>query len=93
MEKEILKDINEIIEEEHGNPVDMGNLLIDSQLDSLGMMLTLLTIDSKFGIFNFNKDEDVADLDIPNLTIKDIVKQCVLSKKGMPTEPFKKKGI
>ena len=86
--QEILNRINEIIIEEKGSPVTIGNKFIDSDLDSLGTMIAFMTIDSEFPIFE-GKDEDQAftELDIPNLTVRELVTKCKLSIINTSTVP------
>ena len=77
---EILARVSEIIEGEKGYAVTMDSMFIDAELDSLGTMITLITIDSEFHIFSPEQTEiDFEDLDIPNLTIRDLVEKCISS--------------
>jgi len=77
---EVLNKINEIILEEKGRKVTMDSKFTDAELDSLGTIITLITIDSEFHIFDPDKTEkDLTDLDIENLIIRDLVVKCVLS--------------
>ncbi len=69
---DILKNINKIILSENGLPVQMGNLFIQSELDSLGTMIALLTIASEYNIDGSYLD----NLDIPNLKVTDLVNLC-----------------
>lgn len=69
---EILSNINKIIISENGLPVTMAGKFIDAELDSLGTMITLLTISGEYGI----GDTAVEELDIPNLKVIDLVNLC-----------------
>jgi hypothetical protein len=81
MKKDILKRLNEIIEDEKGSPVGINDMFMDSDLDSLGVLLTIVTLDADYPFLPGNSDDDspLADLDVPNLTVRDLVKKCVLS--------------
>ena len=73
--EEILYNINNIIISENGLPVTMGSLFMHSGLDSLGVMMVLLEIQSEYNI----PVEPIEELDIPTLLIPDLVKLCELS--------------
>ena len=61
-------------------------MFTDAELDSLGVMITLITIDADFHIFDVDKvEEDISDLDIENLTIRDLVTKCILSTTNTST--------
>ncbi len=77
---QILEKLNEIIKDEKGCAVTMEDTLLDAQLDSLGIMIALITIDSEFEIFDQAEAENALEtLDVKNLTIKDLVEKCRLS--------------
>ena len=89
MKQEVFEAVNKCVVSEYGNPVTMQNLVIDSNLDSLGMTLLLLQLDAKFCIFK-DKPEDVSEFDylsITTLTVRDLVNRCVLSSTQASTEP------
>ena len=72
--EEILSRINKVILEENGLPVQMGNLFIQSELDSLGTLITLLNIAGEFDIDN---DEMEKKMDsIPALTVNELIDLC-----------------
>jgi acyl carrier protein len=83
-EKTLIR-INEIIVEEKGYAVTLDKLLVDADLDSLGISIVLITIDSEFDILK--EGEDLLDLDIPNLTIMDLVEKCISPTTSTSTEP------
>ena len=86
--RDILARINEIIVDEKGLAVPMEGMFLDAELDSLGTTITLITIDSEFQIFDPDEPEhDLSDLDIKNLTIRDLVVKCILSITNTSTEP------
>ncbi len=86
--QEILDRINEIIVEEKGNKVGPDDLFVSSELDSLGIMITLVTIDSEFPILGEPSEDknEFDDLDIPNLTMRELVNKCILSITNTSTE-------
>lgn len=67
---EILKVINEIIEEEHGTIVTEDSMLVDAQIDSFATVMLFLGLDEKFEAFPKDKFEK---LEFSGLTIKDII--------------------
>lgn len=80
MKQKILDTLNKIIISEKGVPVTMNSMFTDSDLDSLGIMLTIVTLESDYPIFkNIAVEDELAYLDIPNLTVRDLIKKCVLS--------------
>jgi hypothetical protein len=89
MKQEILNRLNEIIVDEKGQPVTMKDLFTDSELDSLGTILTIATLEADYPFLPIDGDA-IKDLDIPNLTIRELIKKCVSSitniKKGQNTE-------
>lgn len=89
MKQEILDRLNEIIVEEKGSPVTMKSMFKDADLDSLGTMLTLVTLESDYPFMGEYSEEVDAlkNLDIENLTIRELIKKCVLSKTSASTEP------
>lgn len=81
IKQSVFDTVNKIIVSEYGNSVSMNDLLMDSGLDSLGMTLVLLQLDTLFKIFK-NKPEDVSEFDyleIQTLTLRDLVNRCVSS--------------
>jgi len=81
MKQEILDYLNAAIVDEKGNSITMDSMFMDSNLDSLGMMITLVTLDAKYPIFKDipNEMDEIAYLDIPNLTVRELVRKCKLS--------------
>ena len=80
MKQEILDFLNKHIVAEHGKPVSMDSKFTDAELDSLGTMIVLATLDAEYDFGKEIADEDfISELDIPNLTIRRLVKLCVLS--------------
>ena len=68
----ILKFINQTIDHENGQPVNIKSMFIDSQLDSLGALIALMTIGTEYNIEN----EYVENVDVENLKIYDLVTLC-----------------
>lgn len=86
--QKILNRINEIIQDEKGHPVNIDQLFKESDLDSLGITLTLVTIDAEFPIFkDIPEGQEFEYLDTSNLTMRDLVNKCKLSIMTTPTEP------
>lgn len=75
----VLKRINEIVIEEKGVPVDKNSLFTDTQLDSLGTMIVLATIDAEFKPFKEGFEKWFSSVDINTLTIRDVINKCILS--------------
>lgn len=91
----ILDHLNKIIIEEKGKPVTINSMFIDSELDSLGTILTIAFLEADFPIFkDFPSEEDaLLSLDIPNLTIRELIKKCILSITNTSKEQNKEKDI
>ena len=75
MNKEsILAYINELIEEEHGEPITYEDTLISSGVDSFGLTMVLVGVDHKYNIY----PKDVfASLDFAKITANDIIKRAL----------------
>lgn len=71
MNKEIvLEYINELIEEEHGKPINYEDTILSSGVDSFGLTMVLVGIDHKYNIY----PKDIfASLDFAKITPKDVV--------------------
>lgn len=81
MKQEILDRINEVILDENGKAVTIDNTFLESELDSLGVMLTLITLDDDYHfLLDVPEDADIVEyLGVLTLTIKDLVNLCRLS--------------
>ena len=91
MKQEILDFLNKQIVEEHGRRVTMDSKFVDAELDSLGTMIVLATMDAEYNFGSEIADEDfISELDIPNLTIRRLVKLCVLSTTNSSKEQNEK---
>ena len=91
MKQEILDFLNKHIAEEHGKPVTMDSKFTDAELDSLGTMIVLATLDAEYNFGKEISDKDfISDLDIPNLTIRRLIKLCVLSTTNSSKEQKEK---
>jgi len=77
MKQDILNRLNEIVVEEKGVPVTMDSDWTDTDLDSLGTLITIATLESEYPIFE--PGEGLESLDFHTLTIRELVKKCVLS--------------
>ncbi|MEE8599288.1 MAG: hypothetical protein V3S69_07280 [Dehalococcoidales bacterium] len=89
MKQKVLDRLNTIIVEEKGCAVTMKDKLVDSNLDSLGTIITIATLESEYPFFaHLPKDADALQtLDIPNLTVRDLIKKCILSTTNPSQEP------
>jgi acyl carrier protein len=88
MKQKILDRLNEIIEDEKGSAVTMDSKFLDSELDSLGTVLTIAILESEYPFLaGVPLEEDAFQkLDIENLTIRELIKKCVLSITNPSTE-------
>jgi len=83
--KEALDFINEAIEEEKGRAVGMDDMFMDSELDSLGVVLTLLALDEEFGhMEGFEEGKELEGVE--ELTVRELVKQCILASSSTSKE-------
>jgi hypothetical protein len=83
--KEILDFINEAIEEEKGSAVGMDDMFMDSDLDSLGVSLTLIMLDEEFGFLeDLEKDGELKNIE--ELTVRELVKKCILASSSTSKE-------
>jgi hypothetical protein len=83
--KEILDFINEAIEEEKGSAVGMDDMFMDSDLDSLGVSLTLIMLDEEFGFLeDLEKDGEMKNIE--ELTVRELVKKCILASSSTSKE-------
>jgi acyl carrier protein len=85
MKQEILDRLNEIIIEEKGVRVTMDSLFRDSQLDSLGTVITIATLEgdypSMFADIPLDQ-EALSTLNFETLTVRELVRKCISSKKS-----------
>lgn len=91
MKQEILNRLNEIIVEEKGMRVTMNSKWTDTDLDSLGTVITIAVLESDYPLFyDVPVDADaLTTLDFETLTIRDLVNKCRLSI--INTSPDQKK--
>lgn len=69
--EDIVVFLNKTIREEHGMPLVNGNdKLVDTGIDSFGVVMVLLALEDKYGIYT--KDELKAVI-VEELTLDDIV--------------------
>jgi len=92
MKQEILDRLNEIIVEEKGQVVTMKSMWTDANLDSLGTVITIATLESEYPIFgDLPVDADALQtLDFKTLTIRELIRKCVLSITSASQEPASK---
>lgn len=78
MRREILKDVNKIIKEEHGKELKEDNLLSDSSMDSFAYAIFWLEIGEKYRVINGGSkalNKYVDDIDYKTYTIKNLIDQ------------------
>ena len=83
--KEALDFINEAIEEEKGRAVGMDDMFMDSELDSLGVVLTLLVLEEEFGYME-GLEEGKEMEGVEKLTVRELVKECILASSNTSKE-------
>ena len=83
--KEALDFINEAIEEEKGRAVGMDDMFMDSELDSLGVVLTLLVLEEEFGYMEGLKEGKEME-GVEKLTVRELVKECILASSNTSKE-------
>ena len=75
--QEIFDFINETIVDEKGKAITIDDKFTDSDLDSLGILVTLITIDSEYPIFkDIPEDEQLEYINVPELTMRYLVTLC-----------------
>ena len=83
--KEVLDFINEAIEEEKGRAVGMDDMFMDCELDSLGVVLTLVVLEEKFGYMEgFEEGKEMEGVE--KLTVRELVKKCILASSNTSKE-------
>lgn len=65
-----LDNLNTFIRAEHGNRVTLEDKLIDSGLDSFGLVMVLADMDGEYGCYGKSWFQEV---NIPELTVKDLL--------------------
>lgn len=86
--QEIFDFINDIIVDEKGQPIQMNDKFIDSGLDSLGILVTLITLDAEYPIFKgIPEEEQLAYIDVQNVTMRELVIKCKSSTISASPEP------
>ena len=69
-EFEILEKLNELIESENGEPITLGSMLSDANLDSFGLTVLFIDLNEEYNCYS---KEEIHALKIPNLSIRNIV--------------------
>jgi len=75
--QQVLDKINEIILDEKGVEVTIQQNFMDSNLDSLGVVVALITLDNEFGILEGIPEGQEFE-GIETLTVRDLVYKCKL---------------
>lgn len=65
----ILSEINELIEEEHGTPIIAEQAIVESGVDSFGLLMILNTINIKYSVWT---NEEFAKIDFSKISPLDI---------------------
>ena len=76
--EELLEYINELLEEEHGNPIGYTDTLVSSGIDSFGLTMVLICIDNKYKIY---PKEVFATLNFAELTANDVIEKVLNGNK------------
>lgn len=74
----ILQDINDLLEEEHGDVVGYTDTLISSGVDSFGLTMVLVGIDHKYNIY---PKEVFATLNFAEVTPNDVIERVLNGNK------------
>lgn len=75
--QDILDRINEIVIDEKGLKLSINGNFVDSDLDSLGVVIVIITLDDEFGILKGIPKGKEFD-GIEELTVRDLVYKCKL---------------
>ena len=71
MEKEITQFVNKVIRQEHGKAMrDRADKLVDTGIDSLGITIVILELETEYGILT---DEQLTRIEIKDITLGDII--------------------
>ena len=71
MEEEITQFVNKVIRQEHGKAMrDRADKLVDTGIDSLGITIVILELETKYGILT---DEQLTRIEIEDITLGDII--------------------
>ena len=70
--KQIKEEVNQILLRENAKSIDYENLLIDSELDSLGYAILWLTLEEKYKCLNV---EYVDAIDYKVYTLNDLIEK------------------
>jgi hypothetical protein len=68
MEK-LLEEINELIEEEHGEPITADDTIMSSGVDSFGITMIIMAINDKYNLWD---KKELGKVNYPNITPRDI---------------------
>ena len=71
MEEEITQFVNKVIRQEHGKAMrDRADKLVDTGIDSLGITIVILELETEYGILT---DEQLTRIEIKDITLGDII--------------------
>lgn len=77
-EETILARINELIEEENGEAIDANTPIIDSGVDSFGITMVFVELDTEYGVY---PKEEFKNIQFETITPADVIDK-VMSKYG-----------
>lgn len=88
MKQKILDRLNELIREENGCPVTIDDNWTDTQLDSLGTILVIVQLEADYPFWKDipEREDAISTMNFPCLTIRELVKKCVLSTTNTSSE-------
>lgn len=66
----LLAEINEIIVNEYGTPIEEEDTIVSSEIDSFAMTMLVVEISDKYGIYS---KQEFEELDFVSLTAKDMI--------------------
>lgn len=75
-EEDVLHELNELIEEEHGTAIQIHDRVIDSGVDSFGITMVFVAIDNKYEVYG---KEEFRKIDFSRITAKEVIEK-VLDK-------------
>lgn len=68
--EDLLAEINEIIVNEYGTPIEEEDTIVSSEIDSFAMTMLVVEIGDKYDIYS---KQEFEELDFVSLTAKDMI--------------------
>lgn len=72
---EVLEIINDLIVEECGRKVTLDQAFHEADIDDIGQLIFFIALEEKFPIFE-GQEDPMSSLDLPTLTVRDLVHRC-----------------